>query len=173
VFKEVPPAPGHTAWALKAIYVFNYVFGLSDGALIAGKKGVLYGATAQGGSQNAGTVFRLTPPVERGGAWTETALYEFSGGSDGEFPLNGLIADKTGNLYGTTENGGGAGRGTVFELSPTQHGAWTKTILHSFTGGRDGSGPGAGVIFGRQSGVYGTTGLGGSSDHGTVFKVVP
>jgi uncharacterized repeat protein (TIGR03803 family) len=173
VFKEVPPAPGHTAWTLRVLYSFNSVFGLSGGALIAGTKGVLYGATQQGGSANRGIVFRLTPPVTRGGAWTEKTLYEFSGGSDGEFPLNGLTADKAGNLYGATQIGGGSGLGTVFKLTPTQHGPWTKTTLHNFTGGRDGSSPGAGPIFGRQGMLYGTTVHGGLSDHGVVFKVAP
>ena len=171
VFKEVPPALGHTAWTLRVLYRFNYVLGLSAGGLIAGKKGVLYGATALGGSANGGTVFQLTSPVTRGGTWTATTLYEFAGGSDGEFPLNGLVADKAGNLYGTTDYGGASGLGTVFKLTPTQHGAWTKTTLHHFTGGSDGSSPGAGLIFGRQGVLYGTTVHGGPSDNGTVFKV--
>jgi uncharacterized repeat protein (TIGR03803 family) len=173
VFKEVPPAPGHTAWTLRVLYGFNDVLGLSAGGLIAGKKGVLYGATALGGSANAGTVFQLTPPVQHGGAWTATTLYGFAGGSDGAYPLNGLIADKAGNLYGVTENGGASALGTVFKLTPTQHGAWTKTTLHDFSGGSDGSGPGAGLIFGRQGILYGTTVHGGSSDNGTVFEVAP
>lgn len=173
VFKEVPPAPGHTAWTLRVLYSFNYVFGLSGGGLIAGTKGVLYGATSQGGSANRGVVFQLTPPLTWGTAWTETTLYEFAGDSDGEYPLNGLIADKAGNLYGTTENGGGSGLGTAFKLTPAQHGAWTKTTLHQFTGGSDGSSPGAGLIFGTQGVLYGTTVHGGSSDNGTVFKVAP
>ena len=172
IFKEVPPAQGHTAWTLRVLYNFDYVLGLSGG-LIAGKKGVLYGATSQGGSANEGTVFQLTPPLTQGGAWTETTLYEFAGGSDGEYPQNDLIADKAGNLYGTTESGGASGFGTVFKLTPKQHGAWTKTTLHNFTGGRDGSGPGAGLTFGRQGLLYGTTVNGGSSDNGTVFEVVP
>jgi uncharacterized repeat protein (TIGR03803 family) len=173
IFKEVPPPPGHTAWTLRVLYSFNSVFGLSGGALIAGTKGVLYGATQQGGSANAGAVFQLTPPATRGGAWTETTLYEFAGRSDGEYPLNGLIADKAGNLYGATQSGGGSGSGTVFKLTPTQHGAWTKTTLHNFTGGRDGSGPGAGLIFGKQGVLHGTTVHGGSSHHGVVFEVAP
>jgi len=171
VFKEVPPAPGRTAWTLRVLYGFNYVLG--GGALIAGKKGVLYGATALGGSSNEGTVFQLTPPVRRGGAWTATTLYEFTGGGDGGYPLNDLIADKAGNLYGVTDNGGASGLGTVFKLAPAQHGDWNKTTLHSFSGGRDGSGPGAGLTVGRQGALYGTTVYGGLSDKGTVFRVAP
>ena len=172
VFKEVPPPQGHTAWTLKTLYNFDSVLGLSGGVL-AGKNGILYGATALGGSANEGTVFQLTPPLTRGGAWTATTLYEFAGGSDGEYPQNVLAADKDGNLYGATESGGASGLGTEFKLTPTQHGAWTKTILHNFTGGSDGSGPAAGLIFGRQGALYGTTVAGGTSDNGTVFEVVP
>jgi uncharacterized repeat protein (TIGR03803 family) len=173
VFKEVPPAAGHTAWTLKVLYSFNSVLGLTGGGLIAGKKGVLYGATSLGGSANQGTVFQLTPPITRGGAWTATTLYEFAGGSDGEYPLNGLVADQTGNLYGVTENGGASRHGTVFKLTPTQHGPWSKTTLHNFTDSGDGSGPGAGLIFGGQGLLYGTTVHGGSSNKGTVFAVAP
>jgi uncharacterized repeat protein (TIGR03803 family) len=170
VFKEVPPATGHTAWTLRVLASINL---FSAGALTAGKNGVLYGATALGGAANEGTIFKLTPPVTRGGAWTATTLYEFAGGSDGEYPLNDLFLDQTGNLYGATESGGASALGTVFKLTPAQHGAWTKTTLHDFGGGRDGSGPGAGLISGRQGGLYGTTVHGGSSDNGTVFEVAP
>ncbi len=172
VFDEVPPPPGQTDWTFGVLHTFNYVLGLSGG-VIPGKKGVLYGATALGGSANEGTVFQLMPPRTRGGAWTETTLYEFAGGSDGGFPLNDLALDKAGNLYGTAANGGASGRGTVFKLTPTQHGFWNKISLHDFVGGRDGSGPGAGLIFGRQGLLYGTTAKGGSSGHGTVFAVAP
>lgn len=172
VFEEVPPARGHTAWTLKVLHHFNYVLGLSGG-LIAGKNGILYGATAQGGPANEGTVFQLRPPQTRGGGWTATTLYEFAGGGDGEYPLNDLVFDKAGNLYGVTDGGGTSGFGSVFKLTPTQHGSWTKTTLHDFNGGRDGSGPGAGLIFGRRGLLYGTTVIGGLSDNGTVFQVAP
>lgn len=170
VFKEVPPLPGHHGWTLKVLYQFNYVLGLSGG-VIAGKDGALYGATAQGGSANEGTVFKLTPPATRGGAWTATTLYEFVGGSDGEYPLNSLIANEAGNLYGTTQSGGSSGHGTVFKVTPMPGGAWSKTTLHNFAGGRDGSAPGAGLTFGGQGVLYGTTVHGGSKNKGTVFKV--
>jgi uncharacterized repeat protein (TIGR03803 family) len=50
-------------------------------------------------------------------AWKGTTLYTFTGGDDGATPIGGLIADKAGNLYGAAANGG-AGDGTIFELSP-------------------------------------------------------
>jgi hypothetical protein len=51
------------------------------------------------------------------GQRTENVLYTFSGGGDGAGPDAGLIFDAAGNLYGTT-SGGGAGNGTVFEVTP-------------------------------------------------------
>jgi uncharacterized repeat protein (TIGR03803 family) len=75
--------------------------------------GNLYGTTFAGGSYvcsgGCGTVFKLTP------SGTETVLYRFTGG-DGANPTAGLIADASGNLYGTT-NGSGSGNGTVFEIA--------------------------------------------------------
>ena len=74
-----------------------------------------------------------------------------------------------------TANGGAFDAGTVFKLAPPakQGGTWTKSTLHSFQGGSDGAGPGAGVIFGPHGVLYGTTESGGSSDDGTVFEVKP
>ena len=87
--------------------------------------GKLFGVTAQGGIQNNacglypsgnGVVFELAP---LNGKLTETVLYSFTGGSDGCGPLGGLVADAAGNLYGTTNQGGGsANGGTVFEVTP-------------------------------------------------------
>jgi uncharacterized repeat protein (TIGR03803 family) len=59
--------------------------GGSDGAF-ADKSGALYATTQAGGGSNAGTVFKLTPPVKGQTAWTETVLYRFKGGSDGFAP---------------------------------------------------------------------------------------
>jgi uncharacterized repeat protein (TIGR03803 family) len=91
-------------------------------SLIADNQGALYGTTAGRGATlrgtGYGTVFKLTPPAKGQMAWTETVLYSFTGGSDGFYPLAGLIADKEGALYGTTQAGGTAGFGTVFKLTP-------------------------------------------------------
>ncbi len=146
--------------------------------LIADGSGNLYGTTLDGGASasmfqlGCGTVFKVTP----GG--TETVLHSFTGGpSDGANPRAGLIADSSGNLYGTTEFGGasgpgcavGVGCGVVFKLSP----GGTETVLHSFTGGSDGGGPAAGLIADSSGNLYGTTGGGGASNAGVVFKLSP
>ena len=152
--------------------------GGSDGAypeagLIADSNGNLYGTTRAGGASGVGTVFELMRPATAGGAWTETVLHAFTGGSDGAHPEAGLIADSKGNLYGTTAGGGGSGfgSGTVFELMPpaTAGGAWTETVRHAFTGGSDGLYPIAGLIADSKGTLFGTTMLGGSSNVGTIF----
>src|ERR1700685_3699214 len=74
------------------------------------------------------------------GAWaaaTEQVLYSFTDGSDGGYPMAGLIFDAAGNLYGTTSSGGVYDQGTVFELSPS-NGTWTETVLYNFRGQGDG-----------------------------------
>jgi len=105
---------------------------------------------------------------------TEKLLHSFNpNGSDGLIPYAGLIFDGSGNLYGTTEYGGSEGAGTVFELTPSANGTWTEKVLHSFGKGLDGVIPIAGVIFGANGHLYGTTYAGGSEGVGTVFELTP
>jgi uncharacterized repeat protein (TIGR03803 family) len=107
-------------------------------------------------------VFKLSP------AATESVLYSFTGGTDGANPEAGLIADSSGNLYGTTTSGGASGFGTVFMLSP----AGTESVLYSFTGGTDGGFPTAGLIADSQGNLYGTTSGGGAMPGGDGYGVV-
>jgi uncharacterized repeat protein (TIGR03803 family) len=171
VFELSPPGGREREWTETVRHAFT---GGSDGGhpwagLIADSKGNLYGTTSQGGASNAGVVFELSPPATAGGAWTETVLYAFTGGSDGGQPRAGLIADSNGSLFGTTHAGGSlslclgpgippvvAGCGTVFKLSPTSGGIWTATMLHTFTGS-DGGIPLAGLIADSNGNLYGTT----------------
>jgi len=150
------------------------------GALVADKAGNLYGTTSEGGGGNCsagcGVVFELTPPATRGGLWSETVLYRFTGGSDGAAPQSNLIFDATGNLYGTTGGGGDASSdGTVFQLTPPsiQGGVWTETVLYRFAGGSDGETPLAGLVFDHAGNLYGTTLFGGITNAGTVFQLTP
>lgn len=161
-------------WSQPTEQVLYNFKGGSDGAepdasLVFDGAGNLYGTTYYGGANGSGTVFELTPSKA---GWTETVLHSFTG-SDGALPSAGLILDGGGNLYGTTQAGGAAGFGVVFELSPSRAG-WTETVLYSFTGGNDGRGPVGGVVFDSGGNLYGTTSGGGYPiGGGTVFELTP
>jgi uncharacterized repeat protein (TIGR03803 family) len=99
-------------------------------------------------------------------ATNETVLHSFVGGSDGSYPVAGLIADAAGNMYGTSRFGGANSAGTVFKL--TQSGStWSETVIYSFAGGNDGSSPAAALIMDKAGNLYGTTRLGGAASAGT------
>ena len=148
------------------------------GGLVQDASGNLYGTTDNGGPSDYGTVFRLSPPKTSSGAWKETVLHSFMFRSDGNHPIGALILDEAGNLYGTTSSGGLLsqcfGCGTVFELvrPDTLGGAWREKILHSFDG-TDGVGPFAGLLRGDDGRLYGTTPGGGATGYGTVFELIP
>jgi uncharacterized repeat protein (TIGR03803 family) len=199
VFKLSPPATVGGAWTEAVLYSFTGGTdqGFPVGALIADALGNLYGTTAGspdgcGSGGQCGTVFKLSPPATVGGAWTETVLYSFTGGTDGEIPLAGLIADAAGNLYGTTVgNRVGLGCsgfpyqcGNVFRLTPpaTPGDAWTFAVLYTFgsLAASDGANPAGALIADAAGNLYGTTGFGGLTSSttpcggcGTVFKLTP
>jgi uncharacterized repeat protein (TIGR03803 family) len=93
-------------------------------------------------------------------------LYQFTGGTDGANPTQGLIRDTAGNLYGTTYYGGTAGLGTIFKIDT----AGNETMLHSFAG-TDGAYPNGPLIIDATGNLYGVTYQGGSSLVGTLFEL--
>jgi uncharacterized repeat protein (TIGR03803 family) len=156
--------------------------GTTDGAypeagLIADAEGDLFGTTVYGGTNDDGKVFEL---VKTGSGYTEKVLHSFSGGTtNGANPEAGLIADATGDLFGTTYYGGAYGEryggyGTVFELEKTGSGFAKKVLLlHSFSSGTtDGAYPGAGLIADAEGDLFGTTAYGGAHGGGMVFELV-
>jgi uncharacterized repeat protein (TIGR03803 family) len=158
------------AGSYKILHNFDGVQGdgvLPIGSLTLDSRGNLYGATFGGGGTNGtGTVFKLTPGSN--GSWTETILYKFNQQTGScQNPYSNVLLDAKGNLYGTTINGGASGGGCAYEISA----AGKLTILHSFGGGNDGSGPGSIVFF--QGNLYGTTFGGGENSEGTAFKITP
>ncbi len=148
------------------------------GGLIFDSTGNLYGTTYEGGAYGdpinnlAGVVFELSPKV--GGGWTEKILHNFNpNGKDGYNPYSGLVFDGSGNLYGTTYEGGTYGGGIAFELTQTTGGAWTERIIHNFgVSGEDGLNPHASLILDIAGNLYGTTFYGGSNNSGTVFELM-
>lgn len=120
------------------------------------------------------TVTLIAALVLAPGAWAASKykiLYNFTGGTDGGTPYDGLALDTAGNLYGTTTAGGASGNGAVFELAKNSDGTWTESVLYSFAGGTDGATPWAAVTFDASGNLYGTTTAGGASGNGTVFKL--
>ena len=182
VFNLRPPATICKAilcpWTETVLYSFT---GTSDGSepiygdLLFDQAGNIFGTTELGGSTQCGgygcgVVYELTP---KGSGYTEGALYVFSG-KDGALPENGVIFDNTGNLYGTTGEGGDLtcdapyGCGTIFEL---MYPGWTQQCtLVNFHNSFDGAGP-AGLVFDRSGNLYGATVDGGEYGGGTVFEV--
>jgi hypothetical protein len=254
VFTLTPPAAGKTAWVPKILHNFA---GNSDGddplASVALFNGVVYGTTFVGGSGpngcyadglGCGTVFQLTPPHATIKGWTYKVLHRFAptqAANDGAMPQSGFYIDSSGNLYGTTSQGGGSsctapgvgcgvfykitakgaysiiyrfqggadannpgynltpgpggvlygvsqfggntgstciwgtlGCGTVFSLTPNATAtAWSESVLYRFTGGADGSNPGAALAVDSKGILYGSTSFGGAGKDGVVFRLLP
>jgi uncharacterized repeat protein (TIGR03803 family) len=125
------------------------------------------------GSRAALAIFAATLLVTGTCAFAqqEKVLHNFNS-KDGSTP-GGLIFDGSGNIYGTTSDGGKYGAGTVFELSPKTGGGWAETVLHSFGSGKDGVFPEPSLIFDRSGNLYGTTDLGGKYEYGMAFELSP
>jgi len=203
VYELSPPATKGDPWTATLIKMFagegSKDASVPSGGLIIDDEGNLYGVSGYGGTGNCvlfglagcGTVYELSPPAQKGGAWTETILYSFPTAKQGYLPQGNLVFDSAGNLYGATEFGGGYGTtcdpyykycGAVFELSPpkTKGGKWTERVLHGFKGGTDGANPNGGLALDANGAIYGTTASGGyNCPHhsgqgcGTVFKLDP
>jgi uncharacterized repeat protein (TIGR03803 family) len=160
-------------------------------ALIEDSSGNLYGTTAFGGIYvpycdsssgtgneilGCGTVFELS---HSGSGYSYNVIYRFAGATDGQISAGCLLLDSSGNLYGTTAIGGshcettGQGCGTVYKLQPTHAIIWSKTTLHNFAGGSDGSFPTSALAADSSGSLFGTTLLGGAHNCGTIFKLHP
>jgi len=163
-------------------YTVLYTFtGGKDGAgpngVVLDSSGNLYGAGNFGGDKlpvcrpfGCGVVFKLTRPKNHRGKWIESVPYHFGSVSAGIVPSSGVTFDSRGNLYGATYaggdksvkcNGSQPGCGVVFKLAPTGKGPWTETVLHAFTGGKDGASPQGTPFADKKGNVYGTTVVGG------------
>jgi uncharacterized repeat protein (TIGR03803 family) len=158
------------AQSLVTIYFFR---NQRDGSqpvagVIRDSAGLLYGTTVQGGQSGAcgvggcGEVFRVNPATG-----LKTLLHTFMS-SDGARPSSILLRDPSGNLYGTTYNGGTSGLGVIFKLDPS--GAYT--VLHNFDG-VDGGGPTGGLVHDAVGNLYGTSPGGGANGKGVIYRVTP
>jgi hypothetical protein len=150
--------------------------------------GDIYGVLGYGPSSASGSVYQLTPS---GGAFIQTTITSFSGGTGGGAPTGALAASATGDLYGAAFGGGSAsstcksaglsGCGLIYQLAPPSSGiTWTRSTLYTFAGGSDGIGPMGGLIADSTGALYGVTANGGCTPTlsypvgcGIVFKLTP
>ncbi len=145
--------------------VLHTFTGSPDGAstvtpVVRDRVGNVYGTTTYGGATDNGTVFEIDT------AGKETVLYSFTGRSDGCLPLQGLIGDSDGNLYGTTWACGSSGFGTIFKVNS----AGKFTLLYSFAG--DAADPEYGHLTMDRSGtLYGVTEQGGANRVGALYRL--
>jgi uncharacterized repeat protein (TIGR03803 family) len=133
------------------------------GGLLYASDGFIYGTTVYGGANSSGTIFRFDPATN-----ALTTLYSFDG-AHGSMPYAGLIEGSDGLLYGTTYYGGASTLGTVYQFNRTTR---VLTTLRSFSGG-DGANPQSALVQASDGRLYGTTGVGGSTGNGIVYRLTP
>jgi uncharacterized repeat protein (TIGR03803 family) len=189
VYRVSPPKKKGEAWTETVLYSFDRVGDIGSnpcGPVIFDGSGNMYGTTGSGGDLNCqsgygcGVVFELSPPTKKQGAWTYATLYAFEGGNDGNDPSGYMEFDSTGNLYSTTQEGGGGKgySGIAFRLSPPKEkgDGWTESVIHRFVAPEAG-GPDGGLTWGKWHGLYGVTSLGGTGCEppgcGTAFELQP
>jgi len=182
-YSLTPPSSQGGLWTETMLHDF---LGGSDGAfpfagLTVGHGGVLYGATAGGGtSLNWGTIYSLTPPASSGGAWTKTTLYAFLGptAGDGGAPEAPPVPGSNGVLYGDTSAGtfygDSAPGGTAYSLTPSASGAaWTESVLYRFTRSAKGKSPYGRLIASPGGLLFGTAPYGADWGNGVAFVLRP
>lgn len=179
VFQLLPPAPGTTAWKQSVVYTFSA--GAADGAfpegaaVRVGNDGTRFGTTLGGGPANEGTIYAIRPSATASGAWEESLVATFDSPSDGGGPINDLVADGHGNLYGTATVGGAFGWGAVYQLTApaASGGTWTKKVIYSFTSGRDGRNPANQLAIDADGVLWGAIAAGGVGLQGSIFTLTP
>ena len=136
------------------------------GSLVRGTDGNFYGLTKWGGTNDAGTAFKMTP------AGVLTTLVEFNNTApNGAFPEGSLVQGTDGNFYGVTGIGGLNNNGTVFKMTPA--GVLTTLVLFNRYTAPKGSGPSGSLVQGTDGSFYGTTAGGGDNYAGTAFRMTP
>jgi uncharacterized repeat protein (TIGR03803 family) len=172
-FELSPSSTG--AWTETILH--NFGASATDGTypvapLVIDKKGNLYGTTSSDNTNSSGTVFKLIPTTvtkkgKKTTTWAESVLYTFT---NSDYPLAGLIMDKSGNLYGTTAYGGANAAGDVFEVTASG----TETVLYSFgTTATDGNNPEGALLMDSKGNLYGTTMGSGAYNCGVLFELTP
>jgi uncharacterized repeat protein (TIGR03803 family) len=157
VFKVTSAGAETVLWTFGSVSDGQYPYG----SLIQGTDGNFYGLTYEGGANDEGTAFKITP------AGVETVLWSFGSASDGEYPYGSLFQATDGNFYGMTYGGGAHNEGTIFEITPSG----TETVVWSLGAGSDGTEPYNSLTVGPDGTLYGLTDEGGANGEGAVIQL--
>jgi hypothetical protein len=190
MFKLTPPKTGQSNWIYSLLWDFpaskmdGYFYYGTSGTPIFDSNGNIYGSAPAGGVNNpancspagvpgCGVIFELSPPAQGKTKWTETILWDFTGGADGSAPQPGLARDSSGALYGETQVGGANGTGTVFKVQPPAAGktAWTETTLYNFL--PTDVDPVGTPLLDASGDIFGLVSSGGTGSSGTVYELTP
>lgn len=176
---------GGTVWQLSPVgggwvhtVLYSFTGGADGGEPYKGVSldgaGNLYGTAVTGGSGSCeggcGVTYKL---IKSGDTWTQSVIHAFTGGADGSGPGSRVAVDKRGNVYGMTPTGGANGLGTIYVLRPRSSGGYAFRVVHTFTGGTDGSSGSAGRMVFRGGRIFGAATTGGANGTGTVFQLTP
>jgi uncharacterized repeat protein (TIGR03803 family) len=166
-------SPSHGQWVPTVLYTFTdyYQGGGPFGGVTFDPEGNLWGATELGGHQNCetsgdpcGLIFELSPSES---GWQYRTVYEFDRAVGG-YPSGTLVFDDAGKIYGTLAEDGPAGNGSVYQFDPS---TGQLTVLYSFSGIYDATGPEGGVVLDAQGSVYGVDPYNGAHNGGFLFKL--
>lgn len=161
IFELSPALVG--SWTFSTLFAFNCTNGAHAGhTMVMDSAGNLYGGATDGGSNDYGVAYELSPAS--GGGWTYTVLHNFTN-AEGNGPQIGLVSDSSGNLYGATGY-------QIFKLSPNGDGTWAESTAYVFSA-EDGSNPLGDLSFDSAGNLYGTNQAGGKYEAGTAFKLTP
>ena len=177
LFRLTKPKSGGTPWTKKTLQSFidqypTFDDGTYPCSRLIESNGILYGSTLYGGLYGFGTVFSLTPPGTGETAWTETVLYNFTGGSDGAEPYGALAVDGN-SFYGVSVLNPGADNsgGVVFQLYPSGSSYQEITLLSNTDGVLYNGDLLMDATAGSTGAVFGTTQYGGAHGYGNVFQL--
>ena len=169
-------SPTTNGWVHTVLYSFT---GGADGGepykgVTLDREGNLYGTAVTGGSGSCeggcGVVYKLT---NSGGIWTQRVIHAFTGGNDGSGPGARVTVDRSGDIYGMAPTGGANGLGTIYKIHQRPRGDPTFSVIHTFTGGADGSTGSAGRMILRHGRLFGAATTGGTYGSGIIFELTP
>jgi len=185
LFSLTPPVAPRKTWALKSLHDFGGTTNDGKGAqglLTFDDDGAILGTTVFAPS----LVYKLSPPIAPKKAWHESFVRLYKCCTDAVTPYGGIIRDVTGvggtpgALYGASNRGGATtacfgGCGTIFMLTPpvAPSKAWKRVLIHSFRGGKSGSGPYYAPTMDSDGVLYGVVGTGGKNGAGVAYSLTP